>query len=377
MFWELFFSACVIFVFYAYFGYPAALYVVARLLGKPVRRAIVTPRVSFVIAARNEAARIRAKLENTLGLDYPRDLLEIIVASDCSDDATHDIVRGYAGQGVHLVAAPERRGKEFAQSLAIEAATGEILVFSDSSTRLERDGVRNIVQNFADPDVGCVTSVDRVIGADGQPGGEGAYVRYEMFLRSLESEVGSVVGLSGSFFAARREVCHPWPVDLPSDFNTLMNTVRRGMRGVSDPTAVGSYADLNDPQAEYIRKVRTVSRGLRSLGRNLYLLNPCRHGLSAWQLFSHKLCRWLVPIALVGALVSSIVLAPGSGVFAVFAAAQVVCYALAAYLIARGTRPAGILMAVTFFVLVNVSILQAWYDVLRGRRAVTWQPSGR
>ncbi len=374
---EFFFWACVVFVFYAYFGYPVLLYVVARLFGRPVRRAAITPAVSFIIAARNEAARIRSKIENTLALDYPHALLEIIVASDCSDDGTDDIVREYADRGVRLVTAPERRGKEFAQSLAIKASSGEILVFTDASTRLEPDGARNIVQNFADPNIGCVSSVDRVIGADGQPGGEGAYVRYEMFLRWLESRVGSVVGLSGSFFAARREVCEPWPVDLPSDFNTLLNTVRRGMRGVSDPSAVGCYADLDDPKAEYARKVRTVSRGLTSLGRNLHLLNPFRNGLSAWQLFSHKLCRWLVPLALVGALVSSVALTLSSGLFAVLAAAQVLCYVVAAYVVATGTRVTGIWKIVPFFVLVNVSTLNAWWDVLRGRRVVTWQPSSR
>jgi hypothetical protein len=269
-------------------------------------------------------------------------------------------VREYAGRGVRLIAARERRGKEFAQSLAIKASAGEVLVFSDASTRLEPGGVRNIVQNFADPRVGCVSSVDQVVGADGQPSGEGAYVRYEMFLRSLESRVGSVVGLSGSFFAARREVCDPWPVDLPSDFNTLLNTVRKGMRGVSDPTAVGSYSDLNDPRAEYARKVRTVSRGLRSLGRNLHLLNPFRHGLSAWELFSHKLCRWLVPFAMIGALTANLPLVVNSRFYA-------------------GTcrQPKGPLRIVSFFFLVNLSILHAWFNVLRGRGAVIWEPSRR
>jgi glycosyltransferase involved in cell wall biosynthesis len=374
---QLLFWACVAFVFYAYFGYPAALYAVARLFGKPVRRAAITPAVSFIIAARNEAARIRSKIENTLPLDYPRDLLEIIVASDCSDDGTHDIVREYVNRGVRLVAAPERRGKEFAQSLAIKASSGEVLVFSDASTRLEPNGVRNIVQNFADSEIGCVSSVDQVTGADGQPGGEGAYVRYEMLIRSLESRVGSVVGLSGSFFAARREVCDPWPVDLPSDFNTLLNTVRKGMRGVSDPTAVGCYADLNDPHAEYARKVRTVSRGLRSLGRNLHLLNPLRHGLSAWELFSHKLCRWLVPFAMVGALVSSLVLAQGSTLYGSLAAFQVLGYAFAAFVIATGTPVGGAWKIVPFFVLVNLSILHAWFNAVRGRGAVIWEPSRR
>jgi glycosyltransferase involved in cell wall biosynthesis len=342
-----------------------------------VRRAAITPRVSFIIAARNEAARIRSKIENTLALDYPRDLMEIVVASDCSDDGTHDIVREYAGRGVRLIAARERRGKEFAQSLAIKASAGEVLVFSDASTRLEPGGVRNIVQNFADPRVGCVSSVDQVVGADGQPSGEGAYVRYEMFLRSLESRVGSVVGLSGSFFAARREVCDPWPVDLPSDFNTLLNTVRKGMRGVSDPTAVGSYSDLNDPRAEYARKVRTVSRGLRSLGRNLHLLNPFRHGLSAWELFSHKLCRWLVPFAMIGALTANLPLVVNSRFYAGTLLLQALYYAAALWYPATGRQPKGPLRIVSFFFLVNLSILHAWFNVLRGRGAVIWEPSRR
>lgn len=371
------FWVCVAFVAYAYFGYPAALYVVAGLFGTPVRRAAITPKVSFIIAARNEAARIRAKIENTLALDYPRDRLEILVASDCSDDDTHAIVAEYADRGVRLVAAPERRGKEFAQSLAIKASSGEVLVFSDASTWLDPDGVRNIVRNFADPGVGCVSSVDRVVGADGRPSGEGAYVRYEMFLRSLESRVGSVVGLSGSFFAARREVCDPWPADLPSDFNTLLNTVQKGMRGVSDPAAVGSYRDLDDPQREYSRKVRTVTRGLRSLGRNLRLLNPLRYGLWAWELFSHKLCRWLVPYAMAGALMCSLALAPGSKWYAALAAIQILGYAFAGFVIATGRPVRGAWKIIPFFVLVNVSILHAWADALRGRQAVTWQPSRR
>ncbi len=374
---EFFFWACAVFVFYAYLGYPAALYVVASLFGKPVRREAVTPMVSVIIAARNEAARIRSKIENTLALDYPRELLEIFVASDDSDDGTDAIVAEYATRGVRLVRSPERRGKEFAQSLAIKAARGEVLVFSDAATRLDASGVRNIVRSFADPAVGCVSSVDRLVGADGRPSGEGAYVRYEMFLRSLESQVGSVVGLSGSFFAARREVCDPWPVDLPSDFNTLLNAVRQGLRGVSDPSAIGWYADLDDARAEYVRKVRTISRGLRSLGRNLHLLNPLRHGLSAWELFSHKLCRWLVPFAMIGALISNIPLALNSRFYAGVLLLQALYYALALWALAAATGPRGALRIVSFFFLVNVSILHAWFNALRGRGAVTWEPSRR
>jgi cellulose synthase/poly-beta-1,6-N-acetylglucosamine synthase-like glycosyltransferase len=345
--------------------------------GKPVRRASITPSVSFVIAARNEAPRIGEKLENALALDYPPGRLEIIVASDASDDGTDEIVRAYEPAGVKLVRSPERRGKEHAQALAIGVSQGEILVFSDVATRLEVEGVRRIVESFADPEVGCVSSVDRVLDATGEPTGEGAYVRYEMLLRSLESRVGSVVGLSGSFFAARRVLCEPWPLDLPSDFTTLLRTVDRGMRGVLDRESVGTYSDLGDASAEYSRKVRTVTRGLRGLARNLTVLNPFRTGVAAWQVFSHKLCRWLVPFALAGLLLANIPLATRSLFYASVLVLQLFAYAAAWLMLRRPTPPTGALRLLSFFVLVNMSILQAWLDVVRGRQAVTWAPSRR
>lgn len=374
---EAAFWLCFAFVVYSYAGYPALLWVAGRLWGRPVRREPITPRVSFIIAARNEAARIGEKLENTLALRYPLDKLEVIVASDASDDGTDEIASRYAGRGVRLVRAEERRGKEHAQSLGIAASSGEVLIFSDAATRLEPDGVARIVENFADPEVGCVSSVDRVLGADGQPSNEGAYVRYEMMLRAFESKVGSVVGLSGSFFAARREVCTPWPADLPSDFNTVLNAIVRGMRGVSDPAAVGCYADLAHAGAEYARKVRTITRGLHGLLRNLGCLDPFRFGLTAWQLFSHKLCRWLVPFAMIGLLTTNVVLARSSSFYALLAVAQVAFYALAASAMATRCRFVGRLGFVPFFVVVNASILTAWWNLLRGRHAITWEPSVR
>jgi hypothetical protein len=144
-----------------------------------------------------------------------------------------------------------------------------------------------------------------------------------------------------------------------------------------DAASVGSYPDLGDPSAEYARKVRTVTRGLRSLGRNLAVLNPFRSGIAAWQVFSHKLCRWLVPFALVGLLVANVPLAARSRFYAAVLILQLLSYAAAFYALRRRTPPTGVLRLVSFFVLVNVSILHAWLDVLRGRQAVTWAPSRR
>jgi glycosyltransferase involved in cell wall biosynthesis len=374
---ELLFWSCVGFAAYSYFGYPAAVALIARLRPLPVRREPTTPFVSFIITVHNEQARIESKILNTLAIEYPRDRVEIIVASDCSTDDTHAIVGRYSAQGVRLVVAPRRGGKEFAQGLSIAKSSGEILVFSDVATRLQPDGLRAILLPFADHDVGCVSSVDRVVDRDGRVTGESAYVRYEMFLRAVESQAGTVVGLSGSFFAARREVCEPWSVDLPSDFITLLNTLRRGMRGVSEPTALGFYQNVSDERREYGRKVRTVVRGIAGLIRHLDVLNPVRYGLAAWQLFSHKLCRWLVPFAVIGALVANLALAFWSTPYLILAVAQVATYGIAAMGIARRWKLHGLPRLVSFMVLVNISILNAWYDVLRGRRVVAWDPSKR
>ena len=150
----------------------------------------------------------------------------MVVASDCSTDGTDDLVRSFSSSGVRLVRLKTKGGKEAAQKQAVESTAGEILVFSDTATMLKPTAITTIVQNFADPTVGCVSSVDRFIDVDGTVSGEGAYVRYEMLLRQLETRVNTLVGLSGSFFAARRSVSQGWAPDLQSDFNTLLNTVR-------------------------------------------------------------------------------------------------------------------------------------------------------
>jgi glycosyltransferase involved in cell wall biosynthesis len=365
-----------VFAGYAYIGYPICLALLARLRARTVSRADITPRVSFVIAAHNEAKGIAAKLLNTLSQDYPQDRFEIIVASDCSTDDTDRIVRSYASRGVQLTRTNERRGKEYAQGIAVSSASGDVLVFSDVATRLDQSAVRNIVKSFGDPTVGCVSSVDRLIDREGHPTGEGAYVRYEMLLRRLETRAGSVVGLSGSFFAARREVCTPWTTDVPSDFATLFNAVRAGLRGISDDAAVGYYPDLADPSKEYARKVRTIVRGVNGLRRNRDMLNPFRYGLFAWQLASHKLCRWLVPFALLGAAAANLGLAAHPFYF-VTAVGQVTFYVLAATALLSPTRVPGIWRSVGFLVLANLSILDAWIRLIRGHTIVTWTPSAR
>lgn len=370
---EFLFWGSVVLIVYAYAGYPCVLMALRLFRDRPVKKAPITPRVSFVIAAHNEEQRIAEKIENTLRQDYPADRLEIIVASDCSTDRTDEIVRSF-GRRVWLIRARERRGKEAAQQLAVRAAMGKILVFSDCATALAPDAVSAIVRNFADPTVGCVSSIDRLIDADGHASGEGAYVRYEMWLRGLESRVNTLVGLSGSFFAARQDVCRRWAADRQSDFSTLLNAVEMGLRGVLDVDSTGYYRNLADDRREFQRKVRTVVRGIAVLHRNAGKLNPFRYGMFAWQLASHKVSRWLVPFAMIAAFASNWFLVAQSPFYAATFLIQCAFYAAALGGLWTGAPALKIPM---FFLVANLGVLTAWLRYARGERLASWSPSQR
>ncbi len=372
------FISSIFLVFWAYFGYPLSLVVLSFLRSQTVLRAQITPSLTLIITVHNEQKRIRDKLENTLAIDYPRDQLQILVASDGSTDATNEIVVEYAGRGVELFEVKNRGGKENAQKEAVAVARGEIIAFSDASTSIAVDGLRSMAANFADPSVGCVSSVDRIVGLDGKPCGEGFYVRYEMWLRGLESQVNSLVGLSGSFFAARREVCADFSAEMQSDFRTVLNSMKLGLRGVSDPAVVGYYPDIADNKKEFDRKVRTVLRGLTVYFRNLEFLNPFRFGLFAYQFFCHKLLRWLVPLFLLLALVTNLLLAGDSGLYLLLLFGQLAFYTVALGGWRQAEAPKWPLLKIPlYFMTVNIAILVAWYRYLSGNRMVMWVPSER
>lgn len=363
---------------YSYFLYPLILKLSAtRPLSQPAPPQPL-PRVTLIIAAHNEERRIEAKLANSLAIDYPADRLEIIVASDCSSDGTDTMVANYAPERIRLVRADQRNGKEYAQLCAVREAGGEILVFSDTATQIPADAITRLVAWFGDSGIGAVSSEDRFLSADGKLVGEGAYVKYEMWLRQLESERGGVVGLSGSFFAARREVCDEWDIHSPSDFNTALNCARRGVRAVSAPDVLGFYEDLKDPQKEYQRKVRTVLRGITALSRHPDVLDARRFGQFAFQVWSHKLMRWLVPWFALLLVPLNLALASKHGIYMLCLLGQIAFYgvALAAHL-NPALRQSTLARLVYFFVQANLAIADAGLRFLRGKRMTTWQPSAR
>ncbi|MGB2889220.1 MAG: glycosyltransferase family 2 protein [Candidatus Acidiferrales bacterium] len=372
------FWTAALFLIYTFAGYPIMLWVVSLYRNRPHRRATIEPTVSLIIAAYNEAPAISRKIVNCLELCYPDDKFEILVASDGSTDGTAEIVRSFANRGVKLIEIPVRRGKQYAQLLARDASHGGILVFTDVGAEMEPDALQKIVSNFADLSVGCVSSEDQVVKRNRTWRGEQSYVHFEMWIRRLESRIGSLVTASGSFFAARSSVCDVWHIDQTSDFFVPLNAVSKGLRAVVDPESIGRYGLVRSDRDELQRKVRTIVNGLQVFFTHLHLLNPFRYGLFSWQLISHKLFRWLTPSAILLLLLSNLFLWATNGFYRVCLVLQVGVYGVGLLALAadRFSRWKPIKLA-GYFLLGNTATLIAWFYFLSGEKFVSWQPTQR
>ena len=375
---EFAFWAAVGGVIYAYFGYPLLLAAIGRLVGR--RRLPLAdetqppPTVSMIVPIHNEEARIARKVANTAALRYPSGRLRVIFVSDGSTDRTVEIVRSLLTADMEVVELPRRQGKAAALNAGLARATNDVVVFSDAAIALQPDALLRVVGPFADPKVGCVSGEDRI----GEAAGEGLYGRYELFLRRLESRVHSIVGASGSFYAQRRALCDRFPEGMAPDFLSVVRTVERGYRAVAEPEAIGSMTSVQEPRHEFERKVRTAIRGMTTLFAHARLLNPVRHGLFAFALFSHKVMRWAVPFFLLIALVSPLWLLDSPLYLAAFVA-QVAFYGVA-LLAFRGWCHLHVWMpgrVALYFSSVNAAILAAWIQYGRGVRQEIWTPSAR
>lgn len=383
-------------VAYTFVGYPLALLVLGRSSRAPRVRPDQTargaapegacsgwePPVSVTVAVYNEEAQLPALLDNLLALDYPPDRLQILILSDASTDRTDEIAQSYAERGVELVRLATRRGKTAAENAARAHVRGEIIVNTDASIRLDPLAIRRLVSAFADPSVGVASGRDVSVAAAGVAGnsGEAGYVGYEMWVRDLETRAGGIVGASGCLFAMRRSL-HAVAVreDLSRDFASALIAEEHGMRAVSVPGATCFVPRTTSLHREYRRKVRTVTRGLATLFAYRHLLNPFRHGRFGWMLFSHKLCRWLVPWALVAAVVGALLVAIARGVGDVALACLLVaawlgwtCWRYADH--PRMPRPLSIIL---YAAAANAAVLQAWMRFIRGTSEPIWEPTRR
>jgi cellulose synthase/poly-beta-1,6-N-acetylglucosamine synthase-like glycosyltransferase len=365
-------------LFYTYAGYPLLLALVSALRSRAVRRGEVNPTVSIIITAYNEERDLAGKLENTLALDYPRELLEVIVASDCSTDRTDEIARGFFGRGIRLHRQPERLGKTAAQNAAVEQAHGEIILFSDATSLYQPDVVRAIMPSFADPEVGCVAGRLEYVDASGSGVGRGArsYWSYETFLKRHESRVGSLIGVSGCLYAVRRSAYIPLYHEACSDFIIATKMVEQGLRAVYEPNAVCTELTNRQSDKELKMRVRIIAQTFTDLWRHRSLLNPFRGGFYGVQLLSHKVMRYLVPFFLMGLFASSAALATGSLIFRLIFAAQIAGYACPAlaWMLDRVGIRSRLLALPQYFMLANLASLIGCYKFLRGQRYASWEP---
>lgn len=375
----------IVLLLYAYILYPLLLWLAARLrdgTALPDEFPDTWPQISVSLPAYNEEEAIGKTLEALLSADYPSDRIQVVVVSDASTDRTDEIVRGFADRGVGLVRLEERSGKTAAEAAAVPHLEGEIVVNTDASVRVRPRSLKRLVRTFEDPTVGVASGRD-VSVADASveaTGGEAGYVDYEMWVRSLETRLGSIVGASGCFYAIRKPLHRTeLPPQLSRDFAAALVAREHGYRAVSVDGAVCEVPRAVSLQAEFRRKVRTMERGLVTLWYKRHLLNPLRHGSFAWRLFSHKLCRWLVALLLPLVAPGFLLVGYVHGML-VPAAALLVSGILLATVFVRwpfeNSPPRPIALAA--FVAAALAAGQvAWWKAIRGEGQHIWEPTRR
>jgi cellulose synthase/poly-beta-1,6-N-acetylglucosamine synthase-like glycosyltransferase len=372
-------------IFYTYIGFPLLLLARGALFKKAIHKAEITPNISLIIIAYNEAEIIAAKLENSLALDYPRDRLEIIVGSDGSSDGTNEIVAQYEDKGIQLFAYP-RQGKISSLNATVPYTRGEVLVFSDANSMYEPDALTQLVSSFADPDVGCVGGNQRYISGSGSKAagfGEQLYWNFESTLKNMQSKAGNMTSATGAMLAIRKELFQTIPSGVGDDFIMSTRVISQGYRLVFEPEALAFETVAPTEQAEFRRKVRVIVQGLWGLWIVRDLFNPVVHGFYALQIFSHKFLRWSVCWMLISLFLSSLGLYRKHKFYALVTQAQLLFYGVAAS--AWGLKQTSFaqlkifkLFSIPFyFCLVNIASLMGWYQLVIGKRVDIWSSTQR
>lgn len=359
------FWTALVLIIYTYFGYPALWGLLAKWFCKEVKKEEIYPGVSIIITAYNEEKDISRKIESTLALDYPKDKYEIIVVSDGSEDKTNDIVKSFHDKGVELLALSERKGKTAAQNEAAKIAKGEILIFSDATTVFQKDTIKRMIYNFADTKVGGVGAELVYVNKNKTAVGEkaGLYWKYEKYLRNKESALTSLIGVSGCAYAMRKDLYENIVPSLISDFVIAQLIYSKGRRVIFEPGAI-VYEDANSEiRDEFKMRVRVATRSLYGLWYMRKLLNPFKYGMYAIQLISHKLLRYLMPLFLALLFLTNVALLGQGFAYQMIFVFQLLFYASTII----GGMP-------RYFCTMNLALLVAFINFLRGEKNILWDP---
>jgi cellulose synthase/poly-beta-1,6-N-acetylglucosamine synthase-like glycosyltransferase len=376
------FWACAIGVAYAYAAYPAVLYVLARLFGRvhsaPRLDDAQLPSVSLLIAAHNEETVIEDRIVNALAMDYPREKLEIIVASDGSTDETASIVRRYAS-AVRLLDYVDRRGKATVLNAAMRETHGEIILLSDANTYTDSQAARSLVRWFTNPCVGAVCG--KLVLIDSQSGRnvDSMYWKYETFLKVNESRLGALLGANGAIYAIRREMLQPIPNHtIIDDFMIpLLAKQRFGCEIIYDQDATAREETAPDVATEFRRRTRIGAGGWQAIGMLWRLLSP-RRGWIAFTFFSHKILRWTCPFFMLLLLATNLLLIGSSG-YRILLCAQLALYlaALASGRLWKGAPLGRTLRLANMFLSMNAALLVGFFRWLSGPQTGIWSRTQR
>src|SRR5215468_9142526 len=305
-------------ILYVYVGYPVLLFALGSMRDRfarrrPRPRSVRFPRVSLIVSAYNEEDVIREKIVNSLALEYPRERLEIIVASDGSADRTAAIAAEYAREGIRLRHFPTRRGKNATLNDVVPQARGDIIVFTDANGKYQPDALTRLVQHFGDPKVGCVCGELIYLSADDNVVAKGynVYWRYDQQLKRLESRLACLLGANGSIFAIRKKLYQPLAGFVSNDMVLPIQVAARGYDVVYEPGAISREAGSKDAAEELGRRSRIVGRGILGVRVVLPDVLRGRRWLLLWELLSRKFLRYCTPVFLAGLAVSNLFLLTG------------------------------------------------------------------
>src|SRR6267154_1042884 len=363
-------------LFYVYAGYPLLLAIVGLFVRRPRVEAGFTPRISVLIAAYNEEEAIERKIQQTLALEYPHGKLEVLVLSDCSTDRTDEIVNAFPDGRVRLVRMPERRGKTFAQNYGVKEATGEVIIFSDATAIYHPKALLYLACNYQDASVGAVSGRYQYFDPGEQsPTGLGsvAFWNYENLIKKMQSRIRTITGCCGCIYSVRKAAYTDLPGDIISDLVQPLQAIRKGYRVVFEDRALAYEETTQSTGEEFSMRVRVVTRAMRGLLSVSDLLMPWKFTWAAFQLWSHKIMRWMVPLFLIALFAANIVLIDFP-LYRLTLALQLFFYAVALLNMLlplhRRWKPLGIPL---FFCTLNAAALVSMLEICRGRKYVTWQ----
>lgn len=370
----------ILLVLYTYFGYFIAVIILGKILRRKVLKQDIEPHVTMLIAAYNEEKGIGLKLEETLKLDYPKDKLRIVVVSDGSTDGTDDIVRSYAAHGVELFRVEGRVGKTQARNVAMQAIDGEIVIFSDATTSYRKNIIRKFVRNFADPTVGMVTGhlIYRDTANSQMGTGQKLYWKYETMIKKAQTSMGTLTGSVGCATAFRKELYTPLPDNIIEDFTGPLMFVMKGFRVVYEEEALCFEETTQKCSNEWNMRVRVIRGGMTGMIYARKILNPFTYPIPFFQLLSHKILRWMIPVFIISLFVVTnyIVYMEPDAVFPrIFLFMQLMFYftALCAYgLEKRGIHNRFVAIPL-YFLILNAASLVALVKTLTSPLAATWE----